>query len=172
MAGFTVELHAQGLLNSLSVDVQKQIVGKGLAQTGLYLTGKVKSKLEGHVVTGLTRNSVDWELGRSLVRIGSKRPTLLFLEVGTKPHEIRPSKKKVLSWPGATAKKSAAGLGRGAQGTLKRKGGSKWAGFVSAKVVHHPGTKAEHLLENTLNAEMGNIKTIFQGILVQELKLH
>lgn len=57
-----------------------------------------------------------------------------YLEVGTRPHIIRPKSKRVLRFP--------------AQGTATTLGGRVRAGgkYAFAKVVHHPGTKPQPFL--------------------------
>lgn len=55
-----------------------------------------------------------------------------FVELGTRPHVIRPRRKKVLAWPAGNARLS----GRA------RSGGA----MVFARKVNHPGTKAQPFL--------------------------
>lgn len=56
----------------------------------------------------------------------------VYLDRGTKPHDIRPKAKKVLRWP-----TSSSGL------RLTGRPKTSYAGgFAFAKVVHHPGTRA------------------------------
>ncbi len=72
------------------------------------------------VDTGATRNSIHVREGRdeagSFWEVGSDLETALWLELGTRPHVIRPKDKQALSWPG---------------------------GEHPVKEVHHPGTKAQ-----------------------------
>lgn len=56
-----------------------------------------------------------------------------YVELGTRPHVIRPKNGKVLAWPA----KGSARL----SGSTKR-GGSR----IFARVVHHPGTKPQPFL--------------------------
>lgn len=58
-----------------------------------------------------------------------------FLELGTRPHVIRPRSKSVLSWP-------ANASGRRLSGRARTKSGRR----IFAKVVHHPGTKPQPFL--------------------------
>lgn len=61
-----------------------------------------------------------------------------FVEHGTRPHIITPNAKKALRWaPGA-----AGGANRRLSGS-PRSGNTSWA---FAKIVHHPGTRAEPFL--------------------------
>ena len=67
-----------------------------------------------------------------------------FVELGTRPHIIRPKKAKVLAW-GGTRRLSGA-LARGSEPTH------------FATIVHHPGTKPEpYLLPGAIKA-VGKIK--------------
>ena len=58
----------------------------------------------------------------------------VFLEHGTKPHVIRPRNRRMLSW---TAGKRLSGRNRTGSGAGQR---------FFARVVHHPGTKAQPFL--------------------------
>lgn len=58
-----------------------------------------------------------------------------FVELGTKPHVIRPSRKRMLSWP-----KNASG--RRLSGRARSNAGPR----VFARKVNHPGTKAQPFL--------------------------
>jgi hypothetical protein len=58
----------------------------------------------------------------------------VFLEMGTKPHDIVPRNKKMLSW---TTGKRLSGRARSGKGAGQR---------IFAKRVHHPGTKAQPFL--------------------------
>jgi hypothetical protein len=60
------------------------------------------------------------------VYIGSRHPRALMLEKGTSPHEIRPHAGGVLAW-------------RGGDGKMR-----------FARVVHHPGTRAQPFLRPAL----------------------
>jgi hypothetical protein len=59
----------------------------------------------------------------------------VFLEGGTRPHIIRPKNKSVLSWP-------ANASGRRLSGRARTNSGRR----IFARVVHHPGTKAQPFL--------------------------
>ena len=55
-----------------------------------------------------------------------------FVELGTRPHIIRPRNRQALRFPAAGAKVTLAGRVRSGQGN---------GAYAFAKVVHHPGTK-------------------------------
>lgn len=63
--------------------------------------------------------------GQAAVRLTNTAPHALILELGSRAHDIEPSTKKALHWPGAA--------------------------HPYAK-VHHPGTPALHLMRNALRA--------------------
>jgi hypothetical protein len=65
----------------------------------------------------------------------------VFLELGTRPHIIRPKSKKALRWPAKGTATTLAGRARtGAVRSLGR------GAYAFAKLVHHPGTKAQPFL--------------------------
>lgn len=68
--------------------------------------------------------------------VGTDDKIFGYVDGGTKPHTIRPKKKRLKFQGGFTAKSRPGSLSSGA--------GGKSGGFVFAKVVHHPGTKARH----------------------------
>lgn len=82
-------------------------------------------------------------LSRSISR-GSLTPTFAivkatanyagYVELGTRPHEIRPNRAKVLAWASSPS-------GRRLSGTPRR-----GAAMTFARLVHHPGTKPQPFL--------------------------
>jgi hypothetical protein len=94
--------------------------------------------------TGLTAASVTSDVFSTptgpLGVVGSASPIALFIEEGTKPHEIRARYAKALAFP----------IGVGGP-------------MVFAKAVHHPGTKAQHIFANTLARNEGNIVREFES---------
>ncbi len=67
-------------------------------------------------------------------------PYAAFVELGTKAHVIRPRSKRILAWPANAAGARLSGRAR----TSTRRGGN--GGMRFARVVHHPGTKAQPYL--------------------------
>jgi hypothetical protein len=63
--------------------------------------------------------------GAGGVRVTATAPHALIVEVGSRAHDIEPRSKKALAWPG---------------------------GRHPVKRVHHPGTKAQHILRDALRA--------------------
>ena len=82
-----------------------------------------------------------------------------FLERGTKPHIIRPRNKSVLRFP---AKGVATTLGGRVRTGAARSLGN--AAYAFAKLVHHPGTKAQPFL---LPAAQKAIETVGVGSVVE-----
>lgn len=72
--------------------------------------------------------------------IGTDVKYALFVHEGTKPHTIRPTRKKVLA--------------------------NRKTNQVFGKLVKHPGTKANPFFERTLNEGQDEVNTIFQKALV------
>lgn len=64
-----------------------------------------------------------------------------WLERGTRPHVIRPRNRKVLRFPASGVATTLGGRVR--TGTARRLGS---AAYVFARVVHHPGTRAQPFL--------------------------
>ncbi len=84
------------------------------------------------------------------IHVGAVTPTVAatvasanyarFVEFGTKPHEIRPRKARVLAWPASSAGRRLTGTARKA---MYRKGSAAaLGGWSFAMVVDHPGTRA------------------------------
>jgi hypothetical protein len=72
-------------------------------------------------------------LTRSFAIVHANAGYAAYVELGTKPHIIRPRNKRVLSWPAAGSARLSGRV---------RSGGSR----VFARRVNHPGTKAQPFL--------------------------
>jgi hypothetical protein len=68
----------------------------------------------------------------------------LWLDRGTKPHIIRPKSKKALRWAATAAGRRLSGRPRKAA----QRGGL--GGLAFAKVVHHPGTRAQPFIDASI----------------------
>jgi hypothetical protein len=87
-----------------------------------------EAKLLVHRKTGhLGRSIVPGRLTKDSATVEARTPYAATVELGSKPHVIRPKKAKVLAWGGT----------RRLSGSLAK--GSKPTHF--ARLVHHPGTK-------------------------------
>lgn len=81
----------------------------------------------------LGRSIVPGALTRDRAIIRATANYAAFVELGTRPHEIRPRRKKVLAFPPA---------GTGRLSGRARRGGPR----IFAKLVRHPGTKPQPFL--------------------------
>lgn len=85
--------------------------------------------------------------GRAVGHDTGRAPHAEFVLLGARPHDIFPSKKKVLRWP----KKGFTGplLPGGS-------GGKGRSGWMFAKVIHHPGNRADPYLFQAGDAALRN----------------
>jgi hypothetical protein len=93
-------------------------------------------------IVGLTEDSVTVEA----------RGAGPYLEHGTRPHIIRPRAGKTLRFPARGVGTTLAGRVR--TGTVRKLGN---AAYVFAKVVHHPGTKAQPFLIPAAKAAISHL---------------
>lgn len=75
-----------------------------------------------------------------------------FLEFGTRPHIIRPRKGKALRFPARGVSTTLGGRVR--TGALRKLGS---AAYTFARVVHHPGTKAQPFLIPAAKAAIAKV---------------
>jgi len=68
----------------------------------------------------------------------------IWLDQGTRPHTIRPKSKKALAWAATQAGRRLSGRAR----VSTRRG--EHGGLRFAKVVHHPGTKAQPYISESV----------------------
>ena len=81
--------------------------------------------------------------GRSALVVAAM-PYAAFVELGTRPHEIRPRNGRVLAWPASGAGRKLTGSPRKAM--YSKAGAARLGGWAFAAVVHHPGTKPKPFL--------------------------
>ncbi len=114
---------------------------KFLKGVGLIVERSAKRKVR--VRTGQTRGSIraanpERLIGGAQVKVVANKSTAQYLEMGTRPHEIRPKTKKALFWPGAAH---------------------------PVKVVHHPGTKSYPFMYPALEENFRNItREVAKGV--------
>ena len=107
------------------------------------------------------------------VMFGTAVDYAMDVEMGTKPHIIKPVKAKVLAWPsGAVAQKikiSSGGIKRGGllYRTSKGKltGKSKEQGYIFAKKVKHPGFKGRHYMLRGVQQAIPKMIQILKGVI-------
>jgi hypothetical protein len=106
-----------------------------------------EAKLLVHRKTGhLGRSIVPGRVTRTHAVVEARTPYAAALELGAKPHVIRPRNKKVLAWGGT----------RRLSGTLAS--GSRPTHF--ARVVHHPGSKPYPYLIPGARRALGDLKDV------------
>jgi len=94
-----------------------------------------KTRHRPHKKTGVTSDSIQpGRRGRdeATVQAGG---AAVFLEFGTKAHDIVPRRARVLAWPASAASRRLSGSARSGAKDL-----------IFARRVHHPGTKADPFL--------------------------
>jgi len=137
------------------------VLERGLKAAVIHLEGKVKERTP--VRTGRLRASITHG-GKGLrYTVGTDVKYARFVEEGTKPHVIRPRTKKALAWSGGG--RTAAGLGRGPQGTKKR-GGQ----LIVRKRVNHPGTKGTQMFERAGQESFADLTRIVQNQVARALE--
>lgn len=176
-SGYGVDFNATRIMFRLRPQTIKAVITRGLNKASMELEGAVKDSITPFTRTGRLRSSITHRIvSDDTARIFSDRTQFgsnvyyaPMVEYGTKPHIIRPRTKKALAWP--TSGQSAAGLGRGWQGTIKGKAkGSTFADFRAAggtwrgpyKQVNHPGTKGKGFMRKTLLRVKPRLIRIFQ----------
>lgn len=134
------------------------VMERGLMAAAIHLQGEVKERTprRGGPGSKHLRASITYKGSGLRYEVGTDVSYAILVEKGTRPHDIVPRNKKALAWPGGG--KTAAGLGRGPQGTAKR------GGFlIVRKRVHHPGTKGVHMFERAARESQGDLTGIFQA---------
>lgn len=125
----TDEAALRRLLNGRQGGVARMLAAKAVK---VETRAKEIITAEGLVDTGRYRSSIAWRLDQDglgvYAEIGSAVPYAGLIERGTRPHIIRPRRKRALSWPDAEH---------------------------PVAVVHHPGTRARHVLRRALRAAIG-----------------
>lgn len=101
----------------------------------------------------LARSIGPGSLTRSFAIVHASAGYAAYVELGTKPHVIKPRSKRVLAWP-------AAGSARLSGRT--KSGGSR----IFARKVRHPGTKAKPYLVPGARAALG--KAGFKNIITNQ----
>jgi hypothetical protein len=81
----------------------------------------------------LGRSIAPGALGRTSALVEARMPYAAPVELGSRPHVIKPKRAKVLAWP--------SGGNRRLSGRSRTKGGKPTGPHIFARVVHHPGAK-------------------------------
>lgn len=92
----------------------------------------------------LGRSIVPGHLDAEHAAVEARTPYAAAVEYGTKAHEIRPKNRQALAFPASGSGRRLSGRARTASGRL-----------IFAKVVHHPGTRAQPYLVPAAKAAVG-----------------
>jgi hypothetical protein len=107
--------------------------------------------------TGAYRRAWDVRVvGDNVVAIANRSGHAIYVEEDTKAHRIEPIRASILRWRVAAGRVSAARASRVYTVTKAMRkrvaaGKAKAGDWIFAKVVHHPGTRGQHVLQRSLN---------------------
>lgn len=148
--GFSVNLAPlYTALNKIGDPVRKDYVVRNMLQAVAEDT-KTSIMRKTPVKTGRLRSS--WELhvihlpGVSMALISNRVSYSAAVEEGTVPHIIRPRNRMVLHWSSAFIGPLRRGVSR-----------NSMAVGHFARVVHHPGTRGAHMVQNTITRDFPGI---------------
>ena len=118
----TVDITGLGEISTAFAKLVPKVQGKALTRLAKAVHDDVEQAIDRHTKTGALLQSLRWDKHKGYHYVYNdpqRAPYATFVHWGTKPHLIKPNKKKALRWPS---------------------GGS---GFVFAKFVKHPGHKGD-----------------------------
>lgn len=127
-------------------EVPKKVEAQVLRDMSQYIYDKAQAGADKHTKTGALLQSLynrNIPGGREIGHDPQRAPHAVFVHWGTKPHVIKPKDKQSLRYPGRKF----------------------YAGWVFAKVVHHPGYKGDHWLTRAADDAVRNFDSIVQNAL-------
>lgn len=127
-------------VGSKEFQIDEKFVGPVVRDLAQVVYDETQAGADAHTKTGALFQSVfnrQTKTGRAVGHDTGRAPHAAFVLFGTRAHEIRPKGKKSLRW-----------AGRG--------------GFVFAKVVHHPGYKGDHYLNDAADKAIARFAEILQ----------
>lgn len=113
-----------------------------MGQLGIRTVAAMKQRIA-HKTRTTSRSLAVGRISADRVEIVGNQ-NALWLEQGTKPHIIRPKSKKALAWAASPAGRRLSGRAR----VSTRRGGN--GGMAFATLVHHPGTKAQPYIRESV----------------------
>jgi len=125
--------------------LQLQLVSQGIDEAAKRLIQRLADYAEAEmrnrapVRTGVLRASIQKTVGEKEAQIGPTVPYAMFVEYGTRPHEIRPVNARALRF---------------------EMGG----GTVFATLVRHPGTRPQPFIRETAEAVKSQVEPVFREI--------
>jgi len=132
MASFTIDIDTTGLTSKLSPDKVAQAKQKGLEYSSQELIRVLMRNSP--VDHGLLKSWFIDSLSSDEAVIKSPAEYAQWVNDGTQPYTITPTSKKALYWEGAD---------------------------YPVKIVHHPGIKARHFVEDSLDDVNGRLDGYF-----------
>ena len=136
-----------------------------------YVYDKAIERADKHTKTGAMMKAVFLHKQGNAHYVGVDKklaPYALFVHWGTKPHLIKPNKRKALRWATQNTKQFAKQSKKGVF-KLYKVGANKHFGFAFAKVIHHPGYKGDPFLTLALDDGLKKLPEFFNK-LEKELK--
>lgn len=127
-------------VGSKEFQIDEKFVGPVVRDLAQVVYDETQAGADAHTKTGALFQSVfnrQTKTGRAVGHDTGRAPHAAFVLFGTRPHEIRPKGKKSLRWAGP-------------------------GGFIFAKVVHHPGYKGDHYLNDAADKAIARFAEILQ----------
>jgi len=101
--------------------------------------------------------------GAALVGAVTTRDTIYgYVDQGTRPHIIRPRRARVLRFRGSHRAKTRPGI-------ISSSAGGSSGPFVTARVVHHPGTAARNFAKTIEKRRERNMRTLLRAAFLKSL---
>lgn len=142
---------APGELNSVLTDAGKEVVSEGLRMLwNTTRTWKHQPVFKPHVSVGGGRLSVNITTDDKIYR---------YVTEGTPPHTIVARGARVLAFHSGYRSKTSPEM-------FTSHAGGPFGNMIHAKVVHHPGTRARHFVENIED----RMHTVSQNVVNQHLR--
>lgn len=152
-------------VGSKEFQIDEKFVGPVVRDLAQVVYDETQAGADAHTKTGALFQSVfnrQTKTGRAVGHDTGRAPHAAFVLFGTKAHEIRPKEGGTYkSYTTLEGKRSRKGVAKG--GATRRF--LRWAGpggFIFAKVVHHPGYKGDHYLNDAADKAIARFAEILQ----------
>lgn len=175
----TVDVDARRAIAELKATPSqvRRAVAIFLPKAGAYAGGVMRRVIASSTknAKGQTAASVQAAVQGDAVVVGPQRRTTkwgtfdpIFLDQGTRPHEIKPRFAKALAFPRSG---SRAGIRGGVKVSVFRFGGREAVSdLVVAMGVHHPGTEGIHFVDRTARAIEGALPGMLDSEIRRQVK--
>jgi hypothetical protein len=138
----------------------RRAIVRGVTKVMLSALRRAKLKAPnqtGRYVTSMTTRVTETGEGVQGV-MGSSAREALFVEEGSKPHLIVPRERKALSW--LNRRVTGVRMVQTQRGVVRAGGRLRTTDRVFTKVVHHPGTPAQHVLGGALQSILPDVPRV------------